>query len=291
MKAANGELVETGQQWAYRKGAQGEVACVDVIRVGSSRPARVRVRFVGDDHEGREDWVPPGRLQVRWEQVDSWKATEDQWAAVRDISANMRDTPEEDAAGWIFDMLQDWNYAHRLWGRNSGILVVTDVDRLITDLGIDRDLLIDDPVGFKDDDGSLVLPWRVTLSVAQALARKYADRLVSEMDKEEREVDQQCRWGYMSGSTYISAEICTETEEEYKPMRKLVRDWCGCDAQERQDELHALRKEVARLGQLIERAITHLDQSGHTHAARDFERDLGIPIDVLRRANQAAQRD
>lgn len=291
MKAANGAPIEVGQRWAYRKGARDAVACVDVTRIGSSRPPRVRVSFVEDEYEGREDWVPPGRLKVLWDHVDFWQANQDRWAAVRDISVDVRDTPEEDAAGWIFDTLLDWNYAHRLWNRDSGILVVTDVDGLVADLGIDRVVLVDDPVGFRNGEGALVLPWRVMRPVAQGLARKYADRLIAEMDKEERESEKECRWGYMSGSTYISAEICSEVEEKYRPMRQLVREWCGAQAQERLDELHALRKEVVRLGQLIERAITQLDQAGQTNAVRDLERDLGVPVEVLRHANQAAQRD
>ncbi|MEV0065657.1 hypothetical protein [Amycolatopsis sp. NPDC050768] len=289
MKAANGEPIEVGQRWACRKGARDHAACVDVVRVGSSRPPRVRVRFTDDEYEGREEWVPPGRLKVLWEHVDVWQANEARWAAVRDVSADMRDTPEEDAAGWVFDTLPDWNYANRLWGGNSGILVVTDVDGLVADLGIDRAMLADDPVGFRNGDGSLVLPWRVTQPVVQALARKYADRLLPEMGKEESERDTQCRWGYMAGSTYISAEICREVEEKYQPMRQLIRDWCGVGAQERQDELHALRKEVDRLARLIERAINELDQAGQAHTARNLERDLGVPLEVLRQANRATQ--
>jgi hypothetical protein len=113
MKAANGAPVEVGQRWAYRKGARDIVACVDVTllapttRIGSSRPLRVRVRFIDDEYEGREDWVPSGQLKVLWEHVDSWQASEDRWAAVRDISADVRDTPEEDAAGRILDTLPD----------------------------------------------------------------------------------------------------------------------------------------------------------------------------------------
>lgn len=291
LKAANGEPIEVGQRWAYRKGSRDAVACVDVTRLGSSRPLRVRVRFTDDEYEGREDWIPPGRLKVQWEHADTWLASEARWAAVRDISAHMRDTPEEDAASWIIDTLPDWNYAHQLWNRDSGILIVTDIDALVTDLQIDRNILVGDPVGFMDGEGFLVLPWRVMEPVAQALARKYADLLLPELAREERDREKQCRWGYMSGSDYISAEVCAEVDEKYRPARQIIRDWCGAEARERQDELVALRIEVQRLGKLIEQAITQLDRSGHSQVARGLERELGVPVEVLRQVNLRAQRD
>lgn len=84
MKAANGEPITPHQRWAYRKGARDPVTCVDVLRRGSARPARVRVRFVEDDYQDREDWVPPNRLKVRWEDVAAWQEREERRNAVRD---------------------------------------------------------------------------------------------------------------------------------------------------------------------------------------------------------------
>lgn len=286
INADNGEPLTAGQRWAYRKGVCGTVACVEVVRIGTSRPPRVRVRFVEDEYEGKEDWVPPSRLKVRWEHVAAWKAREDRWAAVREVSAHVRGTPEEGAAGWVFDSLPDWDYARRKWNRDSGILIVTDIDGLVADLGIELVTLVDDPSAFTDDDGSLVLPWQAMESIAKVLARKYADRLLPELEKEELEQEHNNRWGYMSSSGFISAEICSEVDQEFRPARQIVREWCGAEARERQDELVALRSEVRRLGQLIERAITALRDGGSIRVAHQLERDLGVPVEVLRQANK-----
>lgn len=287
MKTANGEPIAVAQRWAYRKGLRDAVVCVEVTRLGTSRPPRVRVHFVDDDYEGREDWVPPSRLKVRWEDVAEWQKREDRWTAVRDASAGLHET-HEDAAGWIFDTLRaDWNYAHRLWGKNTGILVVTYVDGLVSDLGIERSTLVEDPSGFVDDDGSLVLPWRVTYTVARALADKYAERLHVEVDDWERKREHECQWRYMSGSGFISAEICAEVDAEHgRPVRDVLREWCGGEAQDRLNELKALRVEVKRLGKLIEHAIGALQRAGDRSAAKQLERDLGVPVEVLRQANR-----
>ncbi|MGP4019137.1 hypothetical protein [Saccharopolyspora sp. 5N708] len=291
MKAANGEPIEPDQQWAYRKGARDPVTCVKALRLGSARPARVRVRFVEDEHEGREDWVPPSRLKVLWEDVAAWQAREECWNAVRDASVEARSTTENAAAGWIFDLLPGQDYTRQLWGQNEGALEVKDVDALAADLGIDRTMVVDDPVAFTDNNGSLIVPWRVMHELAQLLAKKYSDHYISEVTKEEREHEHKNRWGYMTGSGHISAEICAEVDEEHgRPVRDLIRQWCGAEAIARQDELDALRTEVKRLGVLVERAIDAVRGTGDDKSARELERDLGIPVEVLRQANRETQR-
>lgn len=292
MKAANGEPITPRQRWAYRKGARDPITCVDVLRLGSARPVRVRVRFVEDDYEGREDWVPPNRLKVRWEDVAAWQEREERWNAVRDASTQARNTTESAAAGWIFDLLPGQRYAHQLSGRDEGALEITNVDALVADLGIDRTMVVDDPVAFTDGDGSLIVPWRVMHELARLLAQKHADHYMSEATKEEREHEHESRWGYMAGPDHhISAEICAQVDEEHgRPVRDLVRQWCGTEAIARQDELDALRTEVKRLGELIERAVDAVRGAGDDKSARELERDLGIPVEVLRQSNQENQR-
>lgn len=286
---ADGEPLVVGQRWVYRKGARDQATCVEVRRLGASRPPRVRVRFLDDSDEGREEWVPPGRLKTAWEHVDEWQAREDRWAAAQDLSEAAVDSFEETAAGWVFDTLYDWNTARRLHGRNDGIVMIQDVDRVTADLGSQAPLL-EDPAVFTDDD-VLIAPWPVTYELARTLACTFADRLLPELDNEDRAGESESRWGWLDGSHYVSPEVCAQVEEEYRPARALVREWCGAEARQRQDELIALREEVMRLGGLIERAITALRQAGADENAHQLELELGVPVEVLRQAHRAHQRE
>jgi hypothetical protein len=62
---------------------------------------------------------------------------------------------------------------------------------------------------------------------------------------------------------------------------RTVRVWCGEDKAERYDELVALREEVIRLGQLVEKAVKALRDRGHGVIASTIERDLGVHIASL----------
>ena len=68
--------MEPGKSRAYR------ARQVDP-RVGAQKPARVLVRFVDDEFEGREDWVPPARLKVPWSEVEEYRAREERWNRLR----------------------------------------------------------------------------------------------------------------------------------------------------------------------------------------------------------------
>ena len=57
-------MVIIGESWAYRARSIDQLVEVEVLRIGTSKPARVLVRFVADEFEGRRDWVPPARLKV-----------------------------------------------------------------------------------------------------------------------------------------------------------------------------------------------------------------------------------
>ena len=65
------------------------------------------------------------------------------------------------------------------------------------------------------------------------------------------------------------------------PVFALVRSWCGAEAVDRFDELVALRAEVARLGELVERAVDALRKRGAAATAATLERGLGVPIATL----------
>ena len=78
--------MDVNESWAYRARSMDELVEVRILRIGTNRPARVLVRFVAEVFEGREEWVPPGRLKVLWSAVEEFLANERRWAAVTDVS-------------------------------------------------------------------------------------------------------------------------------------------------------------------------------------------------------------
>lgn len=143
-----------------------------------------------------------------------------------------------------------------------------------------------DPVSFVDGTGELLVPWRVTRSIVKRLVEKNADLIIEEVEADEQKARQHNRWGYTSHGRYIDADICAEVDKDYAPARALIRQWCGTEARERHDELAALRVEVVRLGKLVERAVTAVRDAGNAREADTLERELGIPLEVLRRAGE-----
>jgi hypothetical protein len=179
---------------------------VEVLRIGASKPARVLVRFVADEFQGRQDWVPPARLKVLWSRVDEFIAREAQWAAIIDASW-IRDTADDYAASTVFDALIDKSLATIGYNSCAGVTTIHDVDGL---------------TGF------------------------------------------------------------LELEPYNRPCWDLPRRWCGVEAATRRDELLELRKEVARLGDLMQQAIAGLRAAGQTREADRLERALGVPVEDLR---------
>lgn len=276
-----------GERWAYRWRGPDPCDEVEVLQLGSKSPPRVLVRFVAIDQEGREEWVPPGRLKVPWAERHGFLEHERRWAAVR--VAYLRGTPTAWAIDMVFDALQDWDLADEGYNADSGILRIRDVDALVSDLGLDVDTVTGDPRSFTDE-GGLIVPWPVTEQIVRAMAVHYADTILPAIELLECEARSHNRWGYdAGGGHYISAEICAEFDEDFAKARALVREWCGNDGRERFDELLALRQEVRRLGQLVEEAVTALIDAGAAQVAARIERELGVPVEVIRA--QQAERD
>ncbi|MFJ9083847.1 hypothetical protein ACIRL3_15600 [Streptomyces sp. NPDC102384] len=285
--------MEAGERWAYRVAPHyGRVDEVEVVKIGTQRPLRIKVRFVAEEAEGREEWVPSARLRVRWRDKDAWLVREERWNEL------IKDSPDgDDPAFQAVTLLFDEHLAGEVmsFGFNSrerGLFYVDDVPALAALLDVPDDFFRSDPRTFTGDDGVLVAPWPTTVQVAARLAATQADRLVPVLDEQERKARHEAIHGcYYPGrgknpGTHISPEICAETDRGSKPGRDLLRRWCGTDAVETFEELKALRDEVLRIGKLMEQAIDCLRQSGQTKAADRFERDLGIPLEVLRQAQR-----
>jgi hypothetical protein len=284
-------VAQVGEVWAYRARGADPLVAVEVVKLGSRRPPRLLVRFVDERFEGRQEWVPPGRLMVLWDESERWLAEERRCSAVREASVEAVESTEHKAAEMVLEMLTidrivDWRESHR-----HAVLAVTDSSEFARQVGFDPAQLITGPPGYVGDGGAVVAPWPALRSLAQRLAASHPDTLLGAVDREEQEARRETvhgRYYHARGRDYdhISAETCAQLDAEYKPARQLVRQWCGAAATDRFDELTALRAEVRRLGTILEAAAATLRRSGHPREAEHLEAELGIPLEVLRQRSR-----
>jgi hypothetical protein len=222
--------MEIGEVWGYRARQIDALARVEVLKVGTKRPARVQVRFLDEQFEGRQDWVPPARLKVLWEHAEQWLAAERRWQAVVDASAHARETLEHEAAQRVFDRPDAETFIDQMDAYRYAVLTVTNPAAFATKLGYSAADLAIEP-GYVLDDGTVVAAWPALLIVAQQAGKLDADTLLTELDRDdaraEREATYGC-WMRMGGEDrHISADICAETDEKVqtsaRPGPEVVR--------------------------------------------------------------------
>lgn len=274
-----------GESWAYRARQIDDVVEVEVLKIGTQRPARTLVRFVDERFEGRQEWVPPARLKVRWEAVDAFREREALWARIEELGIG--DEPVSRAADEVFETLIDTDIARIDYGE-AGACRITDSARLTELTGLDAADWTRCADGFADE-GDFVVPWPITEQIAAAAARRNSDPILDVVHREENEARYHAihgHWyrGHGSRSDHtVPAEICIAVDNEHgKPRRAILREWCGADAVDRYDELAELRKEIHRVGQIAEAAIDALRKAGPTQQADSLARQLGTPVEMLR---------
>jgi hypothetical protein len=275
-----------GQTWAYRARQVDDVVEVEVLKLGTQRPPRVFVRFVEERFEGRQEWVPPARLKVRWEAVDVFRASEARWDRIFELGRGF-DDPADGAATEVFTALIAGDIA-RMEYREAGACRITDSGRLADLTGLDAAVWRQCAEGFIEG-ADLVVPWPVTEQIAAAAARRNPAPILDAVQTEENEARHEAIHGrhYRGRGSdpgfTVSAESCISTDNEHgKPRRAILRQWCGAEAVDRYDELVELRKEIHRVGQIAETAIAALRGAGRKPEAENLARQLGTPVEMLR---------
>jgi hypothetical protein len=277
-----------GERWAYRARQIDDVVEVEVLKLGTQRPARVLVRFADDRFEGRQEWVSPARLKVLWA-VDSFREREARWDRIFDLGVGF-DDPGDGAANPVFDALIDRDIA-RMEYREAGACRVSDSDRLAELTGLNPELWAECAESFTEGE-DLIVPWPVTEKIATAVARRNPTPLLDAVQKEENEARYQAihgdRYAGRGGNPdhVIPADICIQVDNEHgRPRRAILRDWCGADAVDRYDELAELRREIRRVGKIAETAIAALRKTGDKRQAEHLARELGTPVEMLRQTS------
>ncbi|MFP3964143.1 hypothetical protein SMC26_17615 [Actinomadura fulvescens] len=87
------EGMDAGQVWAYRERARSTECRFERVEYVQAAPKgkKCLVRFL--DRDGREEWVPQGRLIVLWDDSESRLEHERRMAAVVEVSAHAAPLP------------------------------------------------------------------------------------------------------------------------------------------------------------------------------------------------------
>ena len=271
--------MEIGEHWAYRARPNelgGAVCQVEVVRVGGpDRSGRIHVRFLGGDDAGLREWVSPGRLVAPWVDVDTFRADDAAELTLAEASRDVRGSTEFEAARMILGFVRPKNRLRlRRTAADAWVLELGRLDETAPLIGMDAAELRCDAMVYENRHGMCLAGWPVTERIARQVADRLADEILPEVHRKQQDIQRdrvQPAW-----SSYSRRDE-RKLDAEGAVLR-TVREWCGVDEADRYDELVAVRAEVMRLGELVEKAIKALRDRGHDVIASAIERDLGVHV-------------
>lgn len=274
--------MEIGEHWAYRarpKDLGSAVRQVEVVRVGGpGRSGWIHVRFLEGDAAGLQEWVGSGSLVAPWADVHTFRADDAAELALVEASRHVRGSTEFEAARMILGFVRPKNRLRlRRTVADAGVLELSRLDETAPLIGMDAAELRGDAMVYENRHGMCLAGWPVTERITRHVASRLADEILPEVDRKQQAIEQeraQPSWYSYSrrGERKLDAEAA---------VLRTVRAWCGQDKADRYDELVALRAEVIRLGELVEKAVKALRDRGHGVIASTIERDLGVHIASL----------
>lgn len=266
-------MERVGRRFAYRdhprrRGAP--VEAVEVVREGPDGTRQVLIRFLAGEREGRETWVPAGRLLVPWEEVEVFCRDEQLMLAALEASGDVFDTPPYEAAGWVFTaMAERWGAELVYCGHSAsegGLVIIEDFDNAVPKIsGLRREELLDRPHAFVDRHGTYYAPFAVGEELARSFCRQYPDEIVEYIEAKDRQylLDEA-----RANPDYTEDNIYIRYLRSQREAFRLVREWCGKQAVDRFREVQTLRMEIDRLRGIIESLARWLENEGRAREAR-----------------------
>ncbi|MEE1728520.1 PE-PGRS family protein [Streptomyces sp. BE282] len=274
--------MEIGEHWAYRarsKDLGSEVLHVEVVRVGGpGRSGWVHVRFLEGDAAGLQEWVSSGSLVAPWAEAETFCADDAAELALAESSRHVRGSTDFEAARMILGFVRPKNRLRlRRTVADAGVLELSRLDETAPLIGLGAAELRGDAMVYENRHGLCLAGWPVTERVARRVASRLADEILPEVDRKQQGIEQE----RAQSSWYSYSRRDDRKLDAESAVLRTVRAWCGEDKADRYNELVALRAEVIRLGELVEKAAKALRDRGHGVIASTIERDLGVHIATL----------
>ncbi|MEB8343906.1 PE-PGRS family protein [Streptomyces endophyticus] len=274
--------MEAEERWAYRarpKELGGPLREVEIVRVGGpGKSGWIHVRFLDGDDSGLQEWVNPTSLVVPWADIDVFRKDDAGELALAEASRHVRGTVDFEAALTILGFVRPKSALRLRRGvADAGILELNRLDTVAQQLGVEGGELQEDAMVYVRRDGTCLVGWPVTGRIARQVACSLAEEILPEIDRKQQALEQE----RAQPSWYAYGRRDDRKLDAQAAILRTVRAWCGEDKAERYDELVALRAEVVRLGELVEKATRALRERGHGVIASTIARDLGVPIATL----------
>ena len=254
--------IAEGERWVYSKTPDVPVEVTVLKVVSQSGNANVRIQLEDGPKAGEIRWVSRRTLKAPWAQLNDFLDLERRWQALREAGQRSSRSAQE-AASMAIDLIVRSEVA---WGKAGGILAVRD----LKSLSAVAPAAIPDTAGGSsiEQDGVVYFAWPAMLDVGQALAQVRPGVILDYVMKEQAE------WLEMDSST----DGGSQWAKVMISACELMRSWCGETAESQWLEIVRLRKDNARLHELLGKALTVLESqkdSYLTHQAKRLRGEAG----------------
>jgi hypothetical protein len=253
-----------GTVWAYRAKLSDRLVEVEVLAVGESRPARVKIAHRDDSYEGKIEWVPGSRLKVPWQRVDEYRAEELRWATLRRSGGPQRG--QSDAAYEVLDFYFSEEQIALYYNGGDGTSVIGDVQSVADQCGIPVEVLRH--LDSFEENGELHVPWETTLLVVETTMRARGRELIRSARRELREARGDAEDAFRSGMfdrpwAYESLEVEMEKWEGRQRSSGLdfFEQWAGPEQSELADELERRHEQEQEAFRLLREVLPRLSRA------------------------------
>jgi hypothetical protein len=185
---------------------------------------------------------------------------------------------EELAASSVFDLLIPEDMVELGWNAKRGTVLIHDVSGLASLLEVASSVLCA-PTSFKEG-GDLISPWPIAIAIARRATKREPHKVLANVEKDEAAARRDSTYGRWSSrrrreDDWVPPEVCQRVDAELgRPIRAMLRDWCGADSVDLRAEIAALRIDASSAGKVAQEAIELLRRHGHTREANDLEHKL-----------------
>ena len=265
--------MEIGERWVYRARLEYPIEEVRVEAIGTKKPPRVKVAFLGDESEGRVDWVSPARLKVPWSERTPYVEREWKWALLRGAGSSMS-ASDDMASQDVFDLFLDGTVTERLTGPalRKSVTAVHDWQSLESITGVSQQELTS-PLDVHEERVDY-LPWPAARTIAKAYAKRNPMIVLASV-KQQLDADlRRVSTGRSSTGHRVSPELSAQFMETTRQQLETVKEWTGLNGVRESDELELLRSALDDATSFLTTTISELVDRGQTDLAWALQRWL-----------------